>query len=145
VTQDSGVCSIVPLPCNSDDYCDGFQLGVCLLPPPDVEDYGVLSGGCTTVEVPPGTFYPRNLVAYKEKGTIHVEFDVQEFEVNAYQVVSERGVISAPLFAQANDGSLQHYAIEVLPRNARGSHDLRLQTVFRNGTVNEVAFTVEKL
>lgn len=142
VIPGAGVCSVVPLACTSDQTCIDFGIGVCNLSPPTVESFGTVTPGCVLIADTTVADQAINTVAGRSQGHVLFTWDVNEFNVAQMQVIAvgrrgERQVNDTPIFARANDGSLQSYEALIPNGNIKGDKEFKIRVIGNDGTVKD--------
>ena len=142
------VCSIAPLACVTDADCIAFTLGVCL---PGAVVPGLPMGppinpGCIFIESALLSNKAIDAVAGNAKGFMKFQWDVNEFDVSHMQVLgTSRGerVLGDPIFARANDGSLQSYEALIPRGQVRFDRSFTIRVIANDGTEKDTPVTVE--
>jgi hypothetical protein len=142
VIPGSGLCSVAPLPCTDSAYCAGLTLGVCNISPPTVEAFGAVEPGCVLIADTTVADQAINTVAGRSKGHVLFTWDVNEFGVAQMQVIAvgrhgERQLNEQPIFARANDGSLQSYEALIPNGNIKGDKEFKIRVIGNDGTVKD--------
>lgn len=142
VIPGAGFCSIAPLACTTDAECAAFTLGTCIISPPTIESFGSVPTGCVLIADNTVADQALNTVVERSQGHKVFSWDVNEFNVSEMQVVGvgrrgERVLNDTPIFARANDGSLQSYQALIPNGTIKGDKEFTIRVIGNDGTVKD--------